>query len=94
MQISDVESRTLYLHDALYASKVQRNLVSTLFFCLLQLSFKIVKDYVKVLLENICYGPGYMLDGFIVLDIIPINASTPTFLIGCSSNDSLVHDVK
>ena len=35
-----------------------------------------------------------MLDGFIVLNSIPINTKTPTFVNGSSSNDSLVHDVK
>ena len=35
-----------------------------------------------------------MLDGFIVLDTIPINTNTSTFVIGSSSNDSLVHDGK
>ena len=35
-----------------------------------------------------------MLDGFIVLDFIPINTNTSTFVIGSFSNDSLLHDVK
>ena len=48
----------------------------------------------NVLLDNICYGFGFMLDGFIVLDSIPINTNTSTFVTGSSSNDSLVHDVK
>ena len=48
----------------------------------------------NVLLGNICYGSGFMLDGFIVLDYIPINRYTSTFVIGSSSNDSLLHDVK
>ena len=47
----------------------------------------------NVLLENVCYGFGFMLDGFILLDSIPININTYTFVIGSSSNDSLVHDV-
>ena len=44
----------------------------------------------NVLLDNVCYGSGFMLDGFIVLDYIPINTNTPTFVTGSSSNDSLV----
>ena len=48
----------------------------------------------NVLLDNVCYGSGFMLDGFIVLDSIPINTNASTFVIGSSSNDSLVHDVK
>ena len=34
------------------------------------------------------------MDGFIVLDTIPVNTNTSTFVIGSSSNDSLVHDGK
>ena len=88
------KGRTLYLYDVLYEPEVRRNHVYVV--VLLQLGFKIVfeKDYVNVLLDNVCYGYGIMLDGFIVLDYIPINTNTSTFVIGSSSNDSLVHDVK
>ena len=48
----------------------------------------------KVLLDNIFYGPGFMLDEFIVLDTISVNTNTSTFVIGSSSNDSLVRYVK
>ena len=78
----------------LYAPKVRRNLVSIV--VLLQLGFKIVfeKDCVNVLLDNVCYESGFMVDGFIVLDSIPINTNTSTFVTGSFSNDSLVHAVK
>ena len=48
----------------------------------------------NVLLDNVSYGSSFMLDGFIILDYIPINTNTSTFVIGSSNNDSLVHDVK
>ena len=48
----------------------------------------------NVLLDNVCNGFAFMLDRFIVIDSIPINTNTSTFVIGSSSNDSLVHDVK
>ena len=88
------QGRTLYLHDVLYESKVRRNLVSFVF--LLQVGFKILfeEDYVNVLLDNVCYESGFMLDGFIVLDYILVNTNTSTFVTGRSNNDSLVHDVK
>ena len=44
----------------------------------------------NALLDNVCDESS----GFIVLDSIPINTNTSTFVIGSSSNDSLVHDVK
>ena len=34
------------------------------------------------------------VDGFIVLDSIPIDRNTSTFVTSSSNNDSLVHDVK
>ena len=88
------KGRTLYLHDVLYAPEVRKNLVSIV--VLLQIGFKIVfeKDGVNVLLDNGCYGSSFMLDGFIVLDSIPLNTNTSTFVTGSFSNDSFVHDVK
>ena len=81
------KGHTLYLHDVLYALEVRRNLVSVV--VLLQLCFKIVfeKDWVSVFLGNVCYGSSFMLDGFIVLNYIPINTKTPTFVTSSSSND-------
>ena len=51
---------TLYLYDVFYASKVQRNLVSV--FVLLELGFCIVFDNgcLKIFLDNIYYGSGYL----------------------------------
>ena len=88
------KDHTPYLHDVLYALEVSRNLVSVV--VLLELGFKIVfeKDCVNVLLDNGCYGSGFMLNGFIVLDCIPINTNTSIFVTGSFSNDSLVHNVK
>ena len=84
---------TLYLHDVLYASEVHQNLVSIV--VLVKLGFKIVfeQDCVKVLLENIVYGYGFLLEGFIILDTIPINKTTYVFVTGNSSSSS-VNDVK
>ena len=48
----------------------------------------------NVLLDKVSYESSSMLDGVIVLDSILINTNTSTFVIGSSSNDSLVQDVK
>ena len=63
----------------LFASEVRRNLVSVV--VLVKLGFKIVfgKDYVKVLLDNIVYGYGFLSNEFIVLDTTPINKFTSVF---------------
>ena len=88
------KGRTLYLHDVLYVSQVHHNLVSIV--VLVKLGFKIVfeQDCVKVLLDNVVYGYEFISDGFIVLDTIPINKSTYVFVIGNSSDNSVVNDIK
>ena len=84
------KGHTLYLHDVLFAPKVRRNLVSVV--VLVNLGFKFVfeQDYVKVLLENIVYGYGFLSDGFIVLDIIPINKTTSVFVTVSYSMDQMI----
>ena len=61
-----------YLHDVLYALKVQRNLISML--VLLEIGFSIIFENgcVKILLDNIYYGSGYLLNDFMVLDTINV----------------------
>ena len=88
------KGHTLYLHDVFYAPKVHWNLVSVLI--LVKLGFKIVfeQDCVKVFLDNVVYGYGFLSYGFIVLDTIPINKSTSTFVIGNSTGNSIVNDIK
>ena len=82
--------RTLYLHDVLYAPKVRRNLVSVL--VLLELGFQLMfnKGCVKVFLDNVYYGSGYVLDGFMVLDTtnIVLNDSSSIYVVGNSSSVS------
>jgi hypothetical protein len=83
---------TLYLHDVLYALKVQRNLVSVL--ALLQLGFNLafVGCCVKIHLDNVFYGSGFVLNGFMVLDTVnvSINYDTSIYVVQNSStiNDS------
>ena len=63
---------------------------------MVKLGFKIVfeQDYVKVLLDNIVYGYGFLSYGFIVLDTIPINKTTSIFVTGNLSSSSSMNDVK
>jgi len=65
--------RTLYLHDVLYALEVQRNLMSIL--ALLQLGFNIafIGYCVKIHLDNIFYSSGFVLNGFMVLNIVNVS---------------------
>ena len=88
------KGHTLYLHDMLYELEVCRNLVFVL--VLVKLCFKVVFEQycVKVLLDNVVYGHGFLSYGFIVLDTIPINKSTFVFIIGNSNGISVVNDIK
>ena len=88
------KGHTLYLHDVLYVPEVRRYLVFVV--VLLKIGFKIVfeQDCVKVLLDNIVYGYGFLSYGFIVLDTIPINKTTSVFVTGNSSSSFSVNDVK
>ena len=78
----------------LFVPEVRRNLVSVV--VLVKLGFKIVfeQDYVKVLLDNKVYGYGFLSDGFIVLNTIPINKTTYVFFTRNSSSSSSMNDVK
>ena len=69
---------TLYFHDVLYAPEVRRNLVSLL--VLLELDFCIVFDSgcVKVFLDNIYYGYGYLSNGFMVLETVNVFVNDDT----------------
>ena len=84
--------RTLYLHDVLYALEVQWNLVFV--FALLQLGFNIafIGCCVKIYLDNIFYGSGFVLNGFMVLDTVnvSINYDASIYVVQNSStiNDS------
>ena len=88
--------RTLYLYDVFYASEVRQNLVSVL--VLLELGFSIMFENgcVKILLDNVYYGSGYLLDGFMVLDTVNISMydDTSIYVVGNSSvnnhNDSVI----
>ena len=88
------KGRTLYLHDVLFAPEVCWNLVFVVVLVKLGFKIEVKQDYVKVLLDNIVYGYGFMSDEFIVLDTIPINKTTSVFVIGNSSSSSFVIDVK
>ena len=87
------KGHAFYLYDVFYEPEVRRNLVSAV--VLVKLGFKILfeRDCVKVLLDNIVYGYGFLLDEFIVLDSILINKTTFVFVTENSSS-SFMNDVK
>ena len=63
------KGRTLFLHDVLYALDIRRNLVSML--VLLSLGFNLIfhDSIMELYLGTTYYGYGFILNGFMVLDI-------------------------
>ena len=61
--------RNLFLHDVFYAPDIQRNLVSIVVLLSLGYVFNFHGDYVDILFGTVYYGSGYVLNGFMVLDI-------------------------
>ena len=63
------KGRTLFLHDVLYAPDIRRNLVSML--VLLSLGFNLIfhDSIMELYLGTTYYGYGFILNGFMVLNI-------------------------
>ena len=88
--------RTLYLYDVLYALEVRQNLVSVL--VLLELSFSIMFENgcIKILLDKVYYGFGYLLNDFMVLDTVNISMHNDTsiYVVGnfsvSNDNDNVI----
>ena len=68
------EGRTLYLHDVLYAPEGRRNLVSVLVLRELVFSIMFENGYVKILLDNVYYGPSniYVSSCLMLAEIVPV----------------------
>ena len=61
--------QTLFLHDALFAPDICRNLMSVLVLIKLDFELHFHGQGVDLFLGQQFYGSGYFYDGFIVLDI-------------------------
>ena len=60
---------TLFLHDVLYASDIRRNLVSMLVLLSLGFNLNFHDSVMELYLGTTYYGFGFILNGFMVLDI-------------------------
>ena len=83
--------RTLFLHDVLYAPDIRRNLVFVS--VLLRLGFTFVMFGTKLLLSlnNVHYGCGYLMNGFIMVDVVDmISNNLASFSLITSSVDANV----
>ena len=60
--------QVLYLHDVLYAPGIRRNLVSVIVLLGLGYELNFYGVCMDIILNSICVGTGYLLNGFIVLN--------------------------
>jgi transposase InsO family protein len=81
--------RTLILHDVLFAPEIRRNLVSVLVLIKLGFTVNFYKDGLNLFLDSSFYGSGYILNGFIVLDVINNKSNNVCFSMFTSTNESL-----
>ena len=79
----------------LYAQEVWRNLVSVLILLKLGICIVFTSGCMKVFLDNVCYGSGYMLNDFMVLVTINVfvNDNTSIYVVGNSSTSSDIDSV-
>ena len=61
--------RTLFLHDVLYAPDIRRNLVSMLVLLNLGFNLNFHDSVMDLYLGSTYYGSGFILNGFMVLNI-------------------------
>ena len=64
-----VALHTLFLHDVLYAPDIRRNLVFMLVLLSLGFNLNFHDSVMELYLGTTYYGSGFILDGFMVLDI-------------------------
>ena len=61
--------QTLLLYDVLYALSIRRNLVSILVLLKFGFNWYFCDDNIRLCLGRIFYSSGFVMDGFIVIDV-------------------------
>ena len=80
--------RTLLLHDVLYAPNIRRNLISVLVLLKFGFNWYFCDDNVRLCLGTTFYGSGFVLDGFIVMDVDYVDFNNnASFSLITSAND-------
>ena len=81
--------RTLILHDVLFAPDIRWNLVSVIVLMQLGYALNFYGTCLNVFFRKTFYGSGYLLDGFIVMDVDNVSYySSNSFSLFTSSNIS------
>ena len=68
-KLSMCGGRTLILHDVLFAPNIRRNLVSVIVLMQFGYALNFYGTCLNVFFRKTFYGSGYLLDGFIVMDV-------------------------
>jgi hypothetical protein len=66
------DGRTLLLHDVLFAPEIRRNLKSVVVLLRFGFTLNMCSTSIKLYLNDVCYGYGYVSNGFIILDVVNI----------------------
>ena len=81
--------RTLILHDVLFAPNIRRNLVSVIVLMQFGYALNFYSTCLNVFFRKTFYGSGYLLDGFIVIDVDNVSYyNSNSFFLFTSSNNS------
>jgi hypothetical protein len=71
-------SRNLLLHDILFALEIQRDLVYVVLLLKFEFTLNIYSTSIKLHLDDVCYGYGYIWNNFNILNVINIIISSIT----------------
>ena len=86
--------RTLLLHNILYAPSIRRDLVSVLVLLKLGFNWYFCDDIVRLCLGITFYGSGFVIDGFIVMDVDYIDFNNNTSFSLITSSHDQKNDVR
>lgn len=81
----------MLLHNTLYALEIWRNVLSVVIFLKLDFLFHFESKSVKIYFGTLCFGCGFISDGFMVLDLnISINNSVVLLTSGDNVYDGSI----
>jgi hypothetical protein len=84
------DGRTLLLHNVLFVLKIRRNLIFVVVLLRFGFTLNMCGTSIKLYLDDVCYGYGYVSNDFIILDVVNIMISYNThFSLISHTNDNI-----
>jgi GAG-pre-integrase domain len=84
------DGRTLLLHDVFFALKIRWNLIFVVVLLRFGFTLNMCGTSIKLYLDDVCYGYGYVSNDFIILDVVNIMISYNThFSLISHTNDNI-----